>query len=85
LIRRRPRDVLDVIIKLTAFRVLLMENLNEKQDENISMEHVVKSTMEVIKPNTILRGEIVTVDGEFAYVNVGTKSDGRVRRSELRE
>jgi len=62
-----------------------MENLNEKQDENISMEHVVKSTMEVIKPNTILRGEIVTVDGEFAYVNVGTKSDGRVRLSEFRE
>ena len=85
MIRRRPRDVLDGIIKLTAFRVLIMENLNEKQDENISMEHVVKSTMEVIKPNTILRGEVVTVDGEFAYVNVGTKSDGRVRLSEFRE
>ncbi len=62
-----------------------MEDLNEKHDENFSMEHVARSAVEVIKPNSILRGEIVTVDNEFAYVNVGTKSDGRVNLSEFRE
>lgn len=62
-----------------------MEDLNEKHDENFSMEHVARSAVEVIKPNMILKGEIVTVDNEFAYVNVGTKSDGRVNLSEFRE
>jgi len=55
----------------------------ERVDDEISMEHVANSAPEDIRPNTVLRGEIVTVDGEFAYVNVGAKSEGRVSLGEF--
>ncbi len=55
----------------------------DKRDDEISMEHVANSAPEEIRPNTVLRGEIVTVDGEFAYVNVGAKSEGRVSLGEF--
>ncbi len=51
--------------------------------ETINMEHVADSALESIEPGRIIDGEIVTVDTEFAYVNVGTKSDGRVPLEEF--
>lgn len=55
-----------------------MENLTPEINENIDMEHVADSTMEDIQPGVIVQGEIVTIDSEYAYVNVGTKTDGRI-------
>ena len=55
----------------------------EKFDEDINMEHVANSAPEDIKPNTVLQGEVVTVDGSYAYVNVGAKSEGRVSLDEF--
>lgn len=62
-----------------------MEHFTEKNDDGFTMEHVINSTVDSIEPNTIYRGEIVTIDNEFAYVNVGTKSDGRVSLEEFSE
>ena len=60
-----------------------MIDYTEKHDDDINMEHVANSTLDAIKPHTVLHGEVVTVDSEFAYVNVGTKSEGRVSLGEF--
>lgn len=60
-----------------------MENVSDKFDDSISMENVVNSVLDVIQPNRVIQGEIVTIDADFAYVNVGTKSDGRVSLNEF--
>ncbi|MBP7735191.1 MAG: S1 RNA-binding domain-containing protein [Spirochaetes bacterium] len=62
-----------------------MENLTPEINENIDMEHVADSTMDEIQPGMIVQGEIVTIDSEYAYVNVGTKSDGRIPLHEFEE
>ncbi len=60
-----------------------MINHAERFEEQINMEHVANTAPEDIRPNIILKGEVVTVDGEFAYVNVGAKSEGRVALAEF--
>ena len=55
-----------------------MENFTPEMNENIDMEHVADSTVEEIQPGMIVQGEIVTIDSEYAYVNVGMKTDGRI-------
>ena len=60
----------------------LIHELNEP-GESIDMEHVADSALEEIQPGMIVQGEIVTVDSDFAYVNVGTKSDGRIQIQEF--
>ncbi len=60
-----------------------MINHAERFEEPINMEHVANTAPEDIRPNMILKGEVVTVDSEFAYVNVGAKSEGRVALSEF--
>ena len=62
-----------------------MENFSENHDDEISMERVINSPHEVIKPNKVIQGEIVTIDDEFVYVNVGTKSEGKVSLEEFDE
>ena len=62
-----------------------MENVNEKIDDGFSMESIATDALDELKPNKLMRGEVVTVDSEFVYVNVGTKSDGRVRIQEFTE
>jgi small subunit ribosomal protein S1 len=62
-----------------------MENLTPEINENIDMEHVADSTMDDLQPGMIVQGEIVTIDGEYAYVNVGTKTDGRIPLHEFEE
>ncbi len=62
-----------------------MENLIPEINENIDMEHVADSTMDDIQPGMIVQGEIVTIDSEYAYVNVGTKTDGRIPLHEFDE
>jgi small subunit ribosomal protein S1 len=51
--------------------------------DNIDMTHVAESTAEEILPGRIIQGEIVTVDNDYAYVNVGTKADGRIPLDEF--
>ncbi|MCX7678858.1 MAG: (d)CMP kinase [Spirochaetes bacterium] len=60
-----------------------MIHQKESYEETINMEQVANTALEDIRPNTILKGEIVTIDNEFAYVNVGAKSDGRVALTEF--
>jgi small subunit ribosomal protein S1 len=60
-----------------------MENTAQEIHENIDMEHVADSTLEVISPGKIIEGEIVSLDAEYAYVNVGTKADGRISIDEF--
>ena len=62
-----------------------MENLTHEINENIDMEHVADSTMDDILPGKIVQGEIVTIDGDYAYVNVGAKTDGRIPLHEFDE
>ncbi|MCU0844023.1 MAG: S1 RNA-binding domain-containing protein [Spirochaetes bacterium] len=62
-----------------------MENVNEKIDDGFTMESIANSAMDELQPNKLMQGEVVTIDSEFVYVNVGTKSDGRVRIQEFAE
>lgn len=62
-----------------------MDQFTEEINESIDMEHVADSAMEEIKPGSIVNGEIVTIDSEYAYVSVGTKSDGRISLDEFDE
>jgi small subunit ribosomal protein S1 len=59
-----------------------MENMIEKED-NINMENIANSLPDIVQPNRVIKGEIVTIDNEFAYINVGIKSEGRVSLEEF--
>lgn len=60
-----------------------MDYINEEFGESIDMEHVADLVVEKIVPGRIIKGEIVTIDDSYAYVNVGTKSDGRISLDEF--
>ncbi len=60
-----------------------MGDTTQEIHENIDMAHVADSTAEEIIPGRIIQGEIVTVDNDYAYVNVGTKADGRIPLGEF--
>ncbi len=55
----------------------------EENNESINMEHVADSATDEILPGMIIQGEIVTIDSEYAYINVGTKSDGGIALEEF--
>ncbi len=58
---------------------------NSEAVDAINMEHVADSALDSIQPGKIVRGEIVTIDSEYAYVNVGIKSDGGISLEEFDE
>ncbi|TFH39189.1 MAG: S1 RNA-binding domain-containing protein [Chrysiogenales bacterium] len=62
-----------------------MEPLSSEINENIDMKHVADTTGDEILPGMIVQGEIVNLDQEYAYVNVGTKNDGRIPIQEFDE
>ncbi|MFC1668912.1 S1 RNA-binding domain-containing protein [Spirochaetota bacterium] len=62
-----------------------MDSVIEEHNESIDMEHIAESVLDSIQPGMIIHGEIVTIDEEYAYVNVGTKSDGRISLGEFKE
>ncbi|MCU0846792.1 MAG: S1 RNA-binding domain-containing protein [Spirochaetes bacterium] len=62
-----------------------MDNVTHEIGESIDMEHVADSALDDIQPGQLVKGEIVTIDNDFVYVNVGTKSDGRVPIEEFDE
>jgi len=55
----------------------------DRNDSQLYMEHVSNLSNDSIETKTIYTGEIVTVDNDFAYVNIGTKTDGRVSLEEF--
>ena len=54
-------------------------------EEIINMENVAESIIEQIRPGNIVKSEIVTIDRDYVYVNVGLKSDGRVSLEEFEQ
>lgn len=58
-------------------------NIGEKYEESIDMERIADFPIDIVQPNKILKGEVVTIDDDFAYVNVGIKTDGRVNLEEF--
>lgn len=52
-------------------------------NESISMEEVADAALDDVRPGSVLEGEIVTIDSDYAYVNVGSKSDGRIPLGEF--
>ncbi len=61
-----------------------MDHIIEEHAESIDMEYVADSALDDIQQGVVLKGEIVTIDSEFAYVNVGIKSDGRIPLEEFK-
>ncbi len=59
--------------------------ISEKFEDNIDMQQVADFAIDILEPNKIFEGEIVTVDDDYAYVNVGIKTDGRVKLEEFKE
>lgn len=62
-----------------------MSPIKDDNFEAIDMESVADSAFDEMQPGMIVKGEVVTVDSGFAYVNVGMKSDGRVPLDEFSE
>lgn len=60
-----------------------MTPITDDSYDAIDMESVADSALDELQPGMIVKGEIVTVDAGYAYVNVGTKSDGRVALEEF--
>jgi small subunit ribosomal protein S1 len=58
--------------------------ISEKYEDNIDMQQVADFAIDILEPNKIFEGEIVTVDDSYAYVNVGIKTDGRVKLDEFK-
>jgi small subunit ribosomal protein S1 len=58
--------------------------ISEKYEDNIDMQQVADFAIDILEPNKIFEGEIVTIDDDFAYVNVGIKTDGRVKLDEFK-
>ena len=55
----------------------------ERSDSQLYMNNVSSLSNDSIQTKTIYNGEIVTVDNDFAYVSIGTKTDGRVSLEEF--
>lgn len=62
-----------------------MDTISQDANEQIDMMHVVDSAIDEVHKGTILYGELVTADSQYAYVNVGMKSDGRIPIEEFDE
>ncbi len=60
-----------------------MTQITDDNFDAIDMESVADSALEELEAGMIVKGEVVTVDSGFAYINVGTKSDGRVSLDEF--
>ncbi len=58
---------------------------DEKNEENIDMKQIADYPIDIVEPNSIIQGEVVTIDNEFVYVNVGIKTDGRVTLEEFED
>ncbi len=55
-----------------------MADKPEDQNEAFDMAHIAESTVDDLTPGKIIKGEVVTIDSDYVYINVGMKSDGRI-------
>ncbi|MCL2155526.1 MAG: S1 RNA-binding domain-containing protein [Leptospirales bacterium] len=62
-----------------------MTQITDDNLEAIDMESVADSALDDLEAGMIVQGGVVTIDSAFVYVNVGTKSDGRVPIEEFEE
>ena len=60
-----------------------VEGHDASTTEEIDMAQVLDDTMGNLVPGKVITGEVVTVDSNYVYVNVGAKSDGCVSVSEF--
>jgi len=60
-----------------------MTQITDDNFDAIDMQSVADSALDDLEAGMIVKGEVVTVDSGFAYVNVGKKSDGRVALEEF--
>ena len=60
-----------------------MTPITDDNFDAIDMQSVADSALDDLEAGMIVKGEVVTVDSGFAYVNVGKKSDGRVALEEF--
>ncbi len=62
-----------------------MSQFTEDNFETIDMESVANTALDNIKQDMIVDGEIVRIDSDYAYVNIGAKSDGQIPLTEFVE
>jgi small subunit ribosomal protein S1 len=55
-----------------------MADKPEDQNEAFDMAYIAESAVDELIPGKIIKGEVVTIDSDYVYINVGMKSDGRV-------
>lgn len=60
----------------------MSQNMNEQFDDSMTMESLLESTPE-IESGQVFKGEVVSVDEKFVYVNIGRKNEGRALLSEF--
>ncbi|MBN1500508.1 MAG: S1 RNA-binding domain-containing protein [Spirochaetes bacterium] len=65
-----------------------MSNVSEQNfEENISMEELLDSVDEELEASAgeIIQGEVVSVDNNFVYLNIGQKTEGKTSVSEFKD
>lgn len=60
-----------------------MENLDKRFEDDVTMEALMNDAADEIESGKISEGEIVSVDSDYVYVNIGGKTEGRVPCSEF--
>jgi small subunit ribosomal protein S1 len=60
----------------------MSQNMNEQFDDSMTMESLLETAPE-IESGQVFKGEVVSVDERFVYVNIGRKNEGRVYLSEF--
>ena len=60
----------------------MSQNMNEQFDDSMTMESLLETTPE-IESGQVFKGEVVSVDERFVYVNIGRKNEGRVFLNEF--
>ena len=60
----------------------MSQNMNEQFDDSMTMESLLEATPE-IESGQVFKGEVVSVDERFVYVNIGRKNEGRVFLNEF--
>jgi small subunit ribosomal protein S1 len=83
-------QVVDIIYKIAEMKIKdrngnsgkMMENVDQKFEENVSMHELMD---EAVDPSSgeVISGDVVSVDDEFVYVNIGGKTEGRVFLNEF--
>ncbi len=63
----------------------VMENLDKRFEDDVTMEALMNDAPDDVESGKISEGEVVSVDADYVYVNIGGKTEGRVPRSEFEQ